>query len=180
MSCSKTYDNVLPHHVALIQDKMGQSGATVTALGPNQYRIDTHQHDIVITATYDEAAKTVTVKTGEPWYVSCDQIWGVINPMMDAVRAIPAPETVASTVADAKKSGAAGLGIKINPQIAAAMMNNLKAMNIQLALKVAGDAGAASAAQTSAAGAVKTENKTALYVAGGALALGALWYVMKN
>ena len=160
MSCGpRTYDNIQPHHVVIIKEKLAQKGATIE--GNNPYRIDTHNHDVIIFATYDEQAKAITIRTEEPFYVSCSKIFETIDPLIDTVREIPAPSAVATTEPS-----------KMRPELIKPELEKLKKafesidkVDVHKGIQTAGDQG---------------KVNVALYAAGGVATLGALYWLAKR
>jgi LPXTG-motif cell wall-anchored protein len=169
----KVYDFIdQPKIDTIIKELQGQ-GATIT--GQNPWQVDVHKGGVILGAAWDRAASrlVVTILDKSGW-ASCDRVWNAIDPQLKTVQAQKSAAVTGSSDADILK-GIASSGTPLSDADRTSFKAALDA------LEAKGDAPSPVAPPVaSAAAAVTGSSKTALYVVGGALVLGAAYLLMKK
>lgn len=178
MSCgSHRYEGVDQAHFDLILGKVKDSGFTVE--GNNPYRIDTHNHDVILNGTYDADAQVLVISPDAPIYVPCGKIWDAVDPMVIAALSVDLTPVPAPAQGPSKKTSTASgkliRNIRYNAvsPVALNQLARLKALDVKGAIAAAGGSTSSSASSSASSSNLPLYLGGALLVAGVAyLALG--------
>ncbi len=80
----RSYANISRERIASVVDVLSRNGLRIS--GDNPWEIDTLRHGVRLTAEWSEVTAVLAVTiTNMNWYVSSDDVWKTIDPLIEAV-----------------------------------------------------------------------------------------------
>jgi hypothetical protein len=82
--CERSYANINSEGIASLVDALHRNGLRISR--DNPWVIDTLRHGVHLTAAWSEATSVLVVTiTNMNWYVSSDDVWKTLDPLIEAV-----------------------------------------------------------------------------------------------